>query len=103
MTDLRTSTPPAAETLAALIQRQRREWSARDGDAPDADETERAWLKTWRQVARSPVVTSADAIAALSVIAEHMDVSGCLDGDFGAYPKLFKALRGYIKSTAEVQ
>jgi hypothetical protein len=101
MTDLRISTPHDADTLATLVERQSREWWAYDPDNKlNEDEAGlRAWRKTWRQIARSPVVTSADAIAVLSLVEENMEATGSLDSDFGAYPKLFKALRGYIKST----
>ena len=100
MTALRTGTPLVADTLTALVERQGREWSAYDPDnKPKDDEAGfRAWEKTWRQIARSPVVMSADAITALALVEDQMYVAGNLDSDFGIYPKLFKALRVYIKT-----
>jgi hypothetical protein len=45
MTDLRTSTPPATETLAALIERSKREFDAIDGDN-EVNAVIRKWEKT---------------------------------------------------------
>jgi hypothetical protein len=98
MTDLRTSTPPATATLAGLIEGFRKEWDAYDGDN-EVPAAIRAWKRTQRQIMGLPAATGADALAALSLLEEDMEVSRANYFDRA----LVEAIKGYIKSTAAVK
>jgi hypothetical protein len=99
MTNPRNSTnPTGAETLAMLVQRYRSEFEAFDSEAPDSDALAAwTWEKTLRQIERTPVLTKADALAALDLIEEEFELTANLEEPFTS---LIKALRGYINGTA---
>jgi hypothetical protein len=93
-----TMNPTGADTLAMLVTRYRTEWEAWDSEAPDADLTSAwTWARTLRLLERVPALTKADALAALSLIEEELDITANLEEPF---PSLIEALRCCIKGTA---
>jgi hypothetical protein len=89
--------PTGADPLATLVQRYRSEFEAWDSEAPDADAVAAwTWARTLRLLERTPALTKTDALAALDLIEEELDITANLEEPF---PSLIAALRGYINGT----
>jgi hypothetical protein len=88
--------PIGADTLAMLVTRYKSELAADDTDDSDSALAKCTWHRTWGQIARAPVLTKADALAALDLIEEELGITANLEEPFTS---LIKSLRGYIKGT----
>jgi hypothetical protein len=74
--------PTGADTLATLVTRYRRELEADDTDDSDSALAKCAWHRTWRQIARTPMLTKADALAALDLFEEEFKITANLEEPF---------------------
>jgi hypothetical protein len=98
MTNPRNSTnPTGADKLATLVPRYRSLLDADNTDDSDSALAKCTWHRTWRPIARAPALTKADALAAIDLIEEELEITANLDEPF---PSLIEALRGYINGAA---